>query len=225
MTSLEKSISTEPPRALVNRRVEAAVVVPVAVIPAVVGIAVLYGAQLSIAAVFLVLGWFSIVATGWLLYRAAVSFSLDVADTATLAGRITDARRAELEREKKILLKAIKEIEFDHETGKLDDQDAAEITQKYRGRALEIIRLLDEEKAHDYDAVIEKELAKRLAREEGATAGEPAAPAAAEAKDAAAPTLKPEVSTEPVDTRCPKCDIKNDLDAVFCKKCGARLGS
>ena len=51
--------------------------------------------------------------------------------------------RAELEREKKALLKAIKEAEFDREMGKLSKQDAEEMIGLYRARAIEVIKEID----------------------------------------------------------------------------------
>jgi hypothetical protein len=51
---------------------------------------------------------------------------------------------AELEREKKSLVRAIKEIEFDRDTGKLSAADAAALLGAYRGRAIEVIKVLDQ---------------------------------------------------------------------------------
>lgn len=51
--------------------------------------------------------------------------------------------QAELEREKKALLKAIKEAEFDREMGKLSKQDADEMIGLYRARAIEVIKEID----------------------------------------------------------------------------------
>ena len=51
--------------------------------------------------------------------------------------------RAELEREKRALLKAIKEAEFDHAMGKLSKRDADEMIATYRARAIEVIKELD----------------------------------------------------------------------------------
>jgi hypothetical protein len=51
--------------------------------------------------------------------------------------------RGELEREKKALLKAIKEAEFDHQMGKLSKADADGMIQTYRARAIEVIKQLE----------------------------------------------------------------------------------
>jgi type VI protein secretion system component VasK len=51
---------------------------------------------------------------------------------------------AELREDKRRLLRAIKELEFDHEMGKLSDEDFRQIGDRYRLRAIEVLRLLDE---------------------------------------------------------------------------------
>src|SRR5262249_23511899 len=108
-------------------------------------------------AVFLTLGWMAILATGALLAKA-VSFDMRVGAGETGAA----GRRDDLEREKKLLLKAIKEVEFDRDTGKLDTGEAADAIRRYRGRAVDILRQLDESPARRYETQIEEELARRL---------------------------------------------------------------
>lgn len=51
---------------------------------------------------------------------------------------------AELREDKRRILRAIKELEFDHAMGKLSDEDFREIGDRYRMRAIEVLRLLDE---------------------------------------------------------------------------------
>jgi hypothetical protein len=142
--------------------------------------------------VFLSIGWISILGTGYLLARAASSFDLRVGSPGI--GDLTTGRRSQLEREKRLLVKAIKEAEFDRDSGKLEGSEAAESIARYRARAVEILRLLDEGPSLQYEGLIEKELARRLA-------AEPA----------------------PAEPGCPACRALNDEDAAFCKKCGAKL--
>jgi hypothetical protein len=202
-------------------------------LPALGLVAALYGGKLTVGALFLAFGWVSFALAAWFIGRAALAFDVAEVDPLTLEGHIDEDRRTELAREKKVLLKAIKEIEFDHEMGKIDDHDAAEITATYRARALEIMRLLDENKAVDYPAIVEKELARRLAKAGGlakkalpaATAEAGAAEVAADAADAGEPVLAREVDTGVAPGKCGACGTRNDADAVFCKKCAARLGS
>ncbi len=49
----------------------------------------------------------------------------------------------ELEREKRTLLKAIKEAEFDHQMGKLSKLDVDDMIRTYRARAIEVIKEID----------------------------------------------------------------------------------
>lgn len=51
--------------------------------------------------------------------------------------------RGELEKEKKTLLKAIKEAEFDHQMGKLSKADADAMIHTYRVRAIDVIKELE----------------------------------------------------------------------------------
>lgn len=50
----------------------------------------------------------------------------------------------ELREDKRRILRAIKELEFDHAMGKLSDEDYREIGDRYRMRAIEVLRQLDE---------------------------------------------------------------------------------
>lgn len=161
----------------------------VAVVGFVGVVLVVYHGQPTPGAVFLTMGWMAILATGYFLVRAVSSFELE-------GGRPeidVAAARDDLVREKKLLLKAIKEIEFDRDMGKLDNSEAERAILRYRARAVEILRLLDDGRGESdvqksYEVVIEKELARRLA-----VGG------------------------------CAACAAVNDDDAAFCKKCGARL--
>jgi hypothetical protein len=113
-------------------------------------------------------------------------------------------RLREIEREKQLVLKAIKEIELDYQMRKIAEVDYKEMVERYRARALRLISEL--EAGDNFRPLIERELRDRLA----------AAPAAT----TAAP---PETSATPA--ACPACGAHNDDDAQFCKKCGGKLGA
>jgi hypothetical protein len=51
--------------------------------------------------------------------------------------------RAALEREKTLVLRSIKDLEFDHAMGKVSDKDFSEMSSRLRGRAAGLIRQLD----------------------------------------------------------------------------------
>lgn len=93
------------------------------------------------SAVLLMICWVAIVTFGYFGILMALS-AASPEDRAWFAAR---GQREELEREKRGLLKAIKEIEFDRETGKLSAQDAASLTTVYRARAIEVIKAIEAE--------------------------------------------------------------------------------
>jgi hypothetical protein len=103
--------------------------------------------------------------------------------------------RAALEQEKTIVLRSIKELEFDRAMGKVSDDDFREMSTRLRGRAARLLTLLDA--GAGYRDQIERDLAKRL--------GESSEKATAAARV------------------CAKCSTPNDRDARFCKACGERL--
>ena len=95
--------------------------------------------HLGVPTVALMVGWFCIVWTSWYLWAAAShSKSSDDDEFFRPLGR-----REQLLDEKKSLLKAIKEIEFDREMRKMSPQDAKQLTQYYRARAIEVIKMLE----------------------------------------------------------------------------------
>lgn len=115
--------------------------------------------------------------------------------------------RAALEREKMLVLRSIKEVEFDRAMGKISDEDFREMAGRLRTRAASLIRQLD---GGGYRQIIERDVAAlRGGKPRPASHGPAAAPATAE--DAAAGT-------------CAACGVANDADARFCKSCGTRLG-
>ena len=146
------------------------------------------------------------VAVGTMAFAAAAAYrafmplvSPEVVEqTDMLAGRT----RAALEREKMLVLRSIKEVEFDRAMRKISDADYQEMVGRLRVRAAGLMRQLDGN-ALGYREVIERELATRVG-----AAPVKVAPAAAKA---------------PAAGTCPACQIENDTDARFCKSCGARL--
>jgi hypothetical protein len=122
------------------------------------------------------------------------------------AGRslLSDRIRTALEREKQLVLRSIKELEFDRAMGKMTPTDFDELAGRLRVRAIALMKQLDTgEIAGPSDSArglvtpehreqIEQELAARL--DQAGLAGQ----------------------------RC-SCGTANDADAAFCKRCGKRL--
>jgi hypothetical protein len=127
------------------------------------------------------------------------------------AGSGGEPARRELLREKETLLGAIRELRFERDLGKVSEADLAQLEGRYRGRAREVLRQLDEEIEPHRDAA---RALIEAARGQGA-AGTPDAAVAAKAEPA-----DPTAGTVPV---CGACGTHNEADASFCKKCGGKL--
>ena len=135
---------------------------------------------------------------GLMVYRAIAPLTQAAfRETTVMAG---SRSRAAVEREKTLVLRSIKELDFDRAMGKVSDADYDEMRRRLRARAIRLMKQLDVE-AVDFLAVIERELQERLGRSD-----EPAKPSA-DARTRA----------------CGACSTSNDGDARFCKGCGAAL--
>ena len=106
---------------------------------------------------------------------------------------LSERSRAALEREKMLVLRSIKELEFDRAMGKTSSADFDELVARLRARALTLMRQL-ESGSPQYQETIERELAARLGK----------------------------MSVAPAPFTC-TCGTTNDTDARFCKACGERL--
>jgi hypothetical protein len=119
---------------------------------------------------FVCLGYLAVVMTVYNLWRTgAAAVAPELGNDDAWARPL--GQRGELEKEKRSLLKAIKEAEFDHEMGKLSKADANAMIDTYRARAIAVIKELErfENNAHAVDPngrILEKETARdQIARE------------------------------------------------------------
>lgn len=110
-----------------------------------------------------------LVAGGLLGWAIALAFeSTMVLVTGPRPEGISDRRLRELEREKEIVLRSIKDIELDAALHKLDEADAKELCQPLRQRALSLLYELDRAQANrpsSVEAAIAEELQRRLGGE------------------------------------------------------------
>jgi hypothetical protein len=98
---------------------------------------------------------------------------------------------------KGVALTALKEIEFDRETGKLSDADYEQLKARYTAEA---VRALRSETARSGFDDVEAMVAGRVR------------------------TLRSAGSSTPSEApACPTCGPRPELDAVFCSSCGFRL--
>ncbi|HEY0195381.1 MAG TPA: hypothetical protein VGC42_29905 [Kofleriaceae bacterium] len=93
--------------------------------------------------VFVCLGYLAVVATVYNLWRTGASaVATDDDDDDSTWARPAGAL-GELERERRTLLKAIKEAEFDQQMGKLSDRDATDMIGTYKVRIYEVYAEID----------------------------------------------------------------------------------
>ena len=166
------------------------------------------GAQPPSARIFLIVTIFAAATIGLAVLRTFGPLAgAQVRDARTTLGERT---RQLLEREKMLALRSIKELEFDHAMGKVSDRDYQEMGARLRGRASRILRQLDDAAGTTYRAEIEQEIARRVST----------APALSTDAGADAPAhADAHIGVH----ACSACSVANDLDARFCKGCGARL--
>src|SRR5688572_15937397 len=136
--------------------------------------------------------------------------SKEVDSPITIGGRT----RVAMEREKTLVLRSIKELEFDYAMGKVAKADFDEMHARLRARAVGLLKQLDA--GGGYKEQIAREIEDRLRRSEGDGFSHHQAGAADE-ETATAKAVALRTS------ECGQCATENDEDAKFCKNCGARL--
>ena len=129
--------------------------------------------HLTVPVVMLWLAWLGALFTVRLLWDVGIAVAGEAGGQSMQELDVSESRRIELEEEKKSLIRAIKEIEFDRDLGKMSDEDATEMMRFYRARAIEVIKEL----AGSPDAElsvqerIDRDLAARLAIEGAVSKG------------------------------------------------------
>jgi len=137
---------------------------------------------------------------GYAVYRMVVPLAArDFTERVEMVGGRT---RAALDREKTLVLRSLKELEFDRAMGKVSDADFREMGGRLRARARSLLKQLDVDGAA-YRDPIERELAERVMQ-----GGEVSADTA---------------SSQAARLVCGNCGGSNERDAKFCKSCGTAL--
>ncbi len=140
-------------------------------------------------------------------------------------------RRAGLEREKALVLRSIKDLEFDRAMGKVGDADFEEMVGRLRQRAIGLMRQLDQWDEGEYRTLIAHDIETRLGVSVPPIASSSKADAVTETLDAV-PSKTPEDRKTPEDQRgevvtsyCHSCGLATSSGDVFCRRCGTRLGA
>jgi hypothetical protein len=113
---------------------------------------------------------------------------------------------------KGIALAALKEIEFDRETGKLSDEDYELLKAKYTAAAVEALREEQAAVSNDVEALIAARV-RSLRSASTATSLDPP------------PDLSPPPRSSDSAPTCDACGPRPEPDAIFCSSCGRRLAS
>ncbi|TKC96457.1 zinc ribbon domain-containing protein [Polyangium fumosum] len=169
--------------------------------------------------------------------------------------------RAE-EEQKRAVIRALKDLEFERSVGKISEEDYRALVAKYRAEAKRLLRALDQNAApgRERAEVLVQRRLKQLGLLDGEkeeTDEDDEAGDAAEAAEAPAPKAEAKAAPEPAAAKeeadeaskkpkkkkkakapakatsdeaaaqhaCDACGTENDEDALFCKKCGARMAA
>ena len=147
---------------------------------------------------------------------------LALRDVSLLSERPSERALAALEREKALVLRSIKELEFDRAMGKVSPKDFDEMAGRLRARALMLMKQIDAG-GSGYRELIERELQARLSSRRAGSSDPDTA--------LRAPALRVSESrrvgaSDPATMgghACLSCGTNNDHDAAFCKRCGKQV--
>jgi ribosomal protein L40E len=186
---------------------------PATTVVAAIGVGFLFGVGpgiLTLAAGALV----SVIGLLWASLRTLAG-DAPLADGLAAAAVLREGGVASAEKKRRVL-RALKDLELEHAVGKMDDADYAEISRGYREEAKAILREADIE----IEPLRTKAEALAIAHlKKVGLRGDDPAPASSEVHEGAT-TPSPVPSSR---RGCAACGAPNDADAVFCKKCGARV--
>ena len=119
------------------------------------------------------------------------------------------------EEQKRAVLRALKDLDYERSVGKISEEDYQEYATRYRTEAKRLIQNLNEHLAEQREQV-ERELERRLNKDPRK--------AAASAHPESDETAQIELGNGiPKGLECPACQVRNELDARFCKACGKSL--
>ena len=190
--------------------------------------AIIAGTLFGVQLVVLTLAAAALLLVIWLLWSSVQALAGESELTFEEAFSL-GARSAE-EEQKRAVLRALKDLEYERSVGKISEEDYHEYSARYRAEAKRLIQSLDENLAEGR-LQVEAELARRLSKKPAKAKQEEPAPSEAnpgsapENADQAAPAkATPSPLQSPTATRiCPACWVKNEEDARFCKACGKSM--
>jgi ribosomal protein L40E len=171
--------------------------------------ALVAGALASVGSALLVLAAGALLGAIGLFWASVRTLSGDAPLPADFEMRAADHQgTGALVEEKRRLMRALKDLDNEHELGKIDDADYRALLAHYRDEAKVVMRRMD------VQVVPFRDEAERLARDylRERSVGSPSAPAAPEADASKAKRVT-----------CAACSASNETDATFCKQCGSSM--
>jgi hypothetical protein len=194
---------------------------PLLTLTAAITAGMLYGVQL----VVLTLAAAALLLVIWLLWSSVQALAGE--SELTFEEAFSLGTRSAEEEQKRAVLRALKDLEYERSVGKIGEDDYHEYAARYRAEAKRLIQVLDENLAEGRKQV-ERELERRLARVAVSSAeastedqAEPSTPEAASGEPES--SEKPALAQATASRRCVDCQARNELDARFCKACGKSL--
>lgn len=199
--------------------------------------AIVAGTVFGLSVTLLLLAFLALLLVIMLLQRSLVNLQAD--DHVSLEEALTLAAPIAEEEQKRAVLRALKDLEYERSVGKISEDDYAELSARYRAEAKRLIQSVDDE-LREERAKVEESLTKRQARKGGkgerhggpkehksaTPEAEPVSKTSSKLRSGASSKAATEGETESETKRsCPKCQRENDLDALFCKSCGNALKS
>jgi len=177
----------------------------------------LYGVQL----VVLTLAAAALLLVIWLLWSSVQALAGESPLTFEEAFSL-GARSAE-EEQKRAVLRALKDLEYERSVGKISEDDYHEYSARYRAEAKRLIQQLDENLAEGrqrVEAELERRLSKKTSEPKQSVAPEAAlgVDASSHNGEHASPLQSPTATLI-----CAACWVKNEPDARFCKACGKNM--
>lgn len=106
----------------------------------------------------------------------------------------SNGQLADLKTKRDTLLAAIKDIEFDYQTGKISAEDFSEMNARYRFQAIEMMKRIDGSGNRHRTQKLEEELSKMRSQQK-----------------------------KPGTNFCPQCGTAAAIGDLFCSECGKHL--
>lgn len=129
--------------------------------------------------------------------------------------QVEDDRMADLLARKDSALRAIKELEFDHQVGKIDAADYQRLNDRLRRQAITLLQQL--EQITPLSAALDEQLEAEIAQRRQAK------PTTTPARSVSTPAMQPVAVATGTARFCTQCGARIDSGFKFCANCGASV--